>query len=92
MNITEIIQAWKKANNPTEYERELARRRMEICMVCPSRKELSKKIELLNICGECGCPISKKAFTPSYNPCPLQKWEKVDKPHFGKQKSEKSLI
>jgi hypothetical protein len=30
------------------------------------------------ICGECGCPLSKKVFSPNegIKACPLAKWEK----------------
>ena len=85
MNIKEIIEAWAIANNPTPPQKKLANLRGEVCEVCPSKK---KKLTV-TICKECGCPVSKKVFTNSFNPCPLKKWEEVDKPFF---KSERTLI
>ena len=78
MNVIEIINAWKIANNPTPKQEELAELRGKICDGCPSKKVLTKKLKLATICGECGCPISKKIFTPKFNPCPLKKWKEVD--------------
>ena len=85
MKIKEIIEAWTIANNPTTNQKRLAEARGEICDVCPS-----KKIKLkIPICKECGCPISKKIFTNTYNPCPLEKWGDVDAPHF---KTKRTLL
>jgi hypothetical protein len=53
--------------------------------------DTSKKIGLATICEECGCPISKKIFTPKFNACPLKKWEEVDTPYL-KQKKSATLI
>lgn len=78
MDFIEIINAWKIANNPTPKQEELAKLRASICEVCPSKKVITKKIALATICGECGCPILKKIFTPKFNPCPLKKWNIVD--------------
>jgi hypothetical protein len=78
MDVIEIINAWKIANNPTPNQEELAKLRASICEVCPSKKVITKKLKLATICGECGCPIAKKIFTPKFNPCPLKKWEKID--------------
>lgn len=87
MNIRTIIQAWQKAYKPTELELLIAEGRLKVCRECTSRVELSKKIKLLNICSECGCPVVKKAFQSGYNPCPLGKWDYVDIPYFKLQKS-----
>ena len=78
MNVIEIINAWKIANNPTPKQEELAEFRGKICDGCPSKKVITKKLKLATICVECGCPISKKIFTPVFNPCPLKKWKEVD--------------
>ena len=85
MNIREIIDAWIIAYNPTQKQKELAELRGKICNDCTSR---GVKIKI-PFCGECGCPISKKIFTNSYNPCPLKKWGEVDKPYM---KQEKTLL
>jgi hypothetical protein len=85
MNIKEIIEAWSIANNPTPSQKTLAELRGEVCENCPAKKTKLK----IAICKECGCPISKKVFTNNYNPCPLKKWEEIDKPYF---KSKPTLI
>jgi hypothetical protein len=30
------------------------------------------------VCGECGCPLGKKIFTPVMGSCDLKKWNKVE--------------
>jgi hypothetical protein len=86
MDVIEIINSWKIANNPTPKQEELAKLRASICEVCPSKKVITKKIGLATICGECGCPISKKIFTPKFNACPLDKWNITDSPYFEEKK------
>ncbi len=54
--------------NPSDEEKELADKRLGICNECPFKKELLG----VALCGECGCPLSKKAY--SQYGCPLQKW------------------
>lgn len=88
MNIKEIIEAWKIAHNPTEVQEKLAELRGNICNECPSKKTTLG----VTYCDDCGCVISKKIFTNSFNPCPLSKWEVVDKPFFPKNKDFKTLI
>jgi hypothetical protein len=91
MDVIEIINAWKIANNPTPKQEELAELRFKICDTCPSKKVITKKLKLATICGECGCPISKKIFTPKFNPCPLKKWGEIDIQYIPK-KNTSSLI
>lgn len=77
-NLKEIIEAWVISNNPTEKQRNLAEERSKICESCPSRRTLTKKLKITTYCSECGCPIVKKIFTNSFNPCDLKKWQDVD--------------
>lgn len=91
MDFLEIIQAWKIANNPTPKQELLAKLRFDICETCPSKKVLTGKLKIATICGECGCPISKKIFTPQFNSCPLKKWEKIDNQYIP-EKNTSSLI
>lgn len=90
-NIKEIIDAWVISNNPNENQLNKSIERGNICEICPSKKVIIKSIRLATICGECGCPISKKIFSLDYNPCPLKKWEEVDKKYFIEQKNIKTL-
>ena len=85
MNVKEIIEAWSISYNPTPEQKVLANLRGDICDECPSKK---MKLRIPH-CKECGCPISKKIFTNSYNPCPLLKWGEIDKPNF---KYKKTLL
>jgi hypothetical protein len=91
MDVIEIINAWKIANNPTPKQEKLAELRGKICDGCPSKKIITKKLKLATICNQCGCPIAKKIFTPKFNACPLGKWEEVDTPYI-KEKKSSTLI
>ena len=86
MDVIEIINAWKIANNPTPKQEELAELRGKICDGCPAKKVITKKLKLATICGECGCPIAKKIFTPKFNACPLKKWGEIDNQYISEKK------
>lgn len=73
--IKEIAISWWRAENPTKEQSELAQRRLAICMGCDSRKE---SVVFGFVCGECGCPLGKKIFTPKMGSCDLDKWNKVE--------------
>lgn len=47
---------------------EVMEHRLALCMVCPSRNE--------GVCGECGCPVEKKASWP-HEQCPIGHWHQV---------------
>lgn len=83
--ISTIIEAWIISNNPSDRQKELSKKRIKVCSDCESLNHF------LKICGECGCPISKKIFTNEENPCPLKKWEDVDKEYFI-QKTKKTIL
>lgn len=89
MNTGEIIKAWITSFNPNETEEKMAISRKAICQECPSNKQILKKRGWTSVCKECGCPISKKVYTKSYNPCPLGKWADVDNIFFEDKKIEK---
>jgi hypothetical protein len=90
-NIKEIIDAWIISFNPTKNQLNKAIDRGKICDSCPSKKVIVKSIKLATICGECGCPIQKKIFSVDLNPCPLKKWEEVDKKYVVVPKKNKTL-
>jgi hypothetical protein len=93
LNFKKIYSAWIIAYNPNPSQKLLAEKRNEICESCPSRKVLTNKLKLGVVCGECGCPISKKIFSNDFNDCPLKKWEEVDTTYQTfKPKSIKSLL
>ena len=73
--LTEIFQAWVAAANPTPEQKLLAESRTATCDSC-EHKTYTKALNIY-ICGLCGCPLSKKVFTPAGpEGCPGKKWEK----------------
>jgi hypothetical protein len=83
LNLKEIIEAWYHKFNPTDEEKELADKRFEICLKCPSKKETLKGQEWTIRCGECGCPLGAKTYSPKTylhkdGSCPLGKWKEVE--------------
>jgi hypothetical protein len=70
--VKEIFTAWKISFNPSEEQSILAAKRLEVCLDC--RHNLKTMIGI-NVCVECGCPISKKVFSKQSNPCPEKKWD-----------------
>jgi len=74
--LSEIFQAWVAASKPTQEQQSIAKYRTSICDSC-DKKTYVKAVDMF-VCGECGCPLSKKVFSPKPGPeaCPLAKWEK----------------
>lgn len=74
--LLEIATAWITAANPTKEEKERAESRVAVCNGCEENK-LSEILEY-HYCGKCGCPLSKKIFSPlpGKEACPLEKWDK----------------
>lgn len=78
--LEEIVRAWVTKFNPTPEQQELALKRLEICMECPSKKFVENPVRNFYMCGECGCPLEGKSHSPNrIKACPLDKWEIVDK-------------
>jgi hypothetical protein len=75
LKIVEIAKAWIAAANPTPEQEAVALYRIKICEQCPSREYIKMFNE--HICGECGCLLNKKIFSPAEGSkaCPLQKWK-----------------
>jgi hypothetical protein len=59
--------------NPTDTQAELAAARMEICDSCDS-----KRTTPLIHCGECGCALKAKVYSPVIGACPKGKWVAVE--------------
>jgi hypothetical protein len=89
MDFLKIAKAWISAYNPSDKEQEIANKRYEICDTCPSKVMTSLTYYK---CNECGCPISKKIFSPDFNDCPLKKWESVDSEFLLPRKVTKTLF
>jgi hypothetical protein len=92
MNISEIVTAWITSFNPTTEQKSRASERAEICFGCDRLKNTNLFTNKVQVCGACGCPINKKVFSQEYNPCPLKKWEEVDKKYVPKEKNKKTLL
>ena len=71
--IEEIFKSWGIALNPNDSQSELAAMRMEICDGCPSKQ----KTPVIH-CGECGCLLSAKIYSPKIGACPKGKWTAVE--------------
>jgi hypothetical protein len=78
INYKEIFDAWKVSFKPAPWQEELANKRLDVCLKCEFRKEKIKGLKWSALCGKCGCPLSKKVFSPLYDPCPLKKWGSID--------------
>jgi len=73
--LLEIAAAWIAKANPTEEQKKLAEKRLAICEGCEYKRH--NKLTNHHYCGECGCPLAAKIFSPlpGKEACPLAKWE-----------------
>jgi len=74
--VTEIIDAWVIAANPTPEQIKLADARLKICNKCEfiGHRQLTGN----PFCKDCGCPLKKKIFSREYNACPKNYWLEVE--------------
>lgn len=68
--IEEIVRAWANAISKPEAETKRAAERMEICVTCEHKRDAPFGF----YCGQCGCPLKAKVFTPAEPGCPIKKW------------------
>lgn len=103
INFKEIINAWYNVVVHTPEQKELADKRFNICLECPSKKEVFENKEWSLKCGECGCPLKAKVYTKmTYlnkdGSCPLNKWKEIEIDYLSnyadtvKYKSKKTFI
>ena len=74
-DIKDIIKSWWTSFNPTKQQSVEGERRLKICAGCEKRQE---SVVFGYVCGQCGCPLGKKIFTPKMGSCDLDKWNKVE--------------
>jgi hypothetical protein len=68
--IKEILISYATAINPTEEQKEVAEKRLEICMGCEFWVNST-----IDYCNKCGCATSAKVFSPvGADACPEKKW------------------
>lgn len=85
--VTEIFKSWVIAQNPTTEQALLAAKRHSICLKC---EWIRDSLLFDTKCGECGCPISKKIFSPVKGSCRVGKWDELD--GVMESKNTKSII
>lgn len=75
LKVVEIAKAWIAAANPTPEQKQIAEYRASVCDACP-HKQHQKHLDMYT-CGLCGCPLSKKIFSPlpGQEACPDKRWE-----------------
>ena len=67
--IKEIILSYATAMNPTEEQKQIAEKRLEVCFSCEHIRNTPER------CGLCGCILRGKVFTPNgSSSCPSNKW------------------
>lgn len=77
LNFKEIADAWIIAAKPTDEQKKLADERYKICQACPFFGA-SRMVTGDEYCKSCGCPLSKKIFSPIYDACPKHNWLEVE--------------
>jgi ribosomal protein L37AE/L43A len=74
-SIREIVTAWARAANPTPEQEALARERAATCDTCDEKSFVTRAKMEYFMCAKCGCPLSKKVFSPNGpDACPLKLW------------------
>jgi hypothetical protein len=99
LDFKEIISSWYSVVKHTTEQKELADKRFEICLLCPSKQEILEGKEWSLKCGECGCPLKAKVYSPKTyliedGSCPLNKWKDVEIEYLNKinRKQTKTII
>jgi hypothetical protein len=69
--VKEILLSYMTSINPTEEQKEVAEKRLEICAGC----EFWVQGKVRDYCSKCGCTTSAKVFSPvGADACPEKKW------------------
>lgn len=79
--VEEIFTSWRIAIDPNQEQKELASERIKICDEC----EFKKTFPIIH-CGECGCALKGKIFSPVKGACPKNKWSKVDEKYLSQER------
>ena len=69
--VKEILLSYIAKSNPTEEQKEIAEKRLEICAEC----EFWVQGAVRDYCSVCGCTTSAKVFSPKgSSACPKNMW------------------
>lgn len=75
----QIAEGWKNVVVKNTHAEDVASKRLQICLSCPSHSVNAKKTgtyksaRVDDHCIECGCPLISKTRCLSCD-CPLKKW------------------
>jgi hypothetical protein len=99
IDFKEISRAWYNKIRHSAELKDLADKRFDICLQCPSKQEILniKGTEWALKCGECGCPLKGKVYSPNTHihpngSCPLGKWKEVEDEYLKFVKTTKTII
>ena len=67
--ITDILIGWRNDISCSKEVKEMAERRMAVCVKCPHRNT-----NVVVRCGLCGCPLSKMLKVPDRD-CKDNRWQ-----------------
>ena len=99
LDFKEIAESWFNSIVHSDRLKKLADNRFDICLECPSKKEILniKTTEWAIKCGECGCPLKGKVYTPNTylnkkGSCQLGKWKEVEDEYLKTCKTTKTFL
>ena len=97
LDFKEITISWYNKFIHSEELKKLADDRFDICLECPSKQELFENKKWSFKCGECGCPLKGKVYTPKTyldkkGSCPLGKWKRVEDEYITHFKKNKTIL
>lgn len=97
LDFKEIASAWYNKFTHNALQKQLADLRFDVCIKCPAKQEIFKGKEWSLKCGECGCPLKAKVYTPKTyldngGSCPLNKWKDIEDAYLKNIKSTKSIL
>jgi hypothetical protein len=97
LDFKEIATSWYNKFTHSPSQKKLADSRFDICLECPSKQEILKGKEWSLRCGECGCPLSAKIYTPKTylddgGSCPLNKWKDIEDEYLKSIKNTKTIL
>jgi hypothetical protein len=97
LNFKEISVSWFNSMIHSDRLKKLADSRFDICLECPSKKEIFEGKQWSLKCNECGCPLRGKIYTSNTyldkdGSCPLEKWKEVEDAYLKDTKTFKTII